>query len=136
MNPDSGIGHGKFGRRSDASVQELAFEAYRDAMKDAGITSDEIDLGADPLRGVQLARGRRERRQVLLPVRPALKWKPPRLPQSIEQIRNGSLDGSVPGAAAEMARQEMLDRYGIAAYSDGYHVYTTISSALQQTARG
>ncbi len=37
--------------------------------------------------------------------------------------------------AAEMARQEMLDRYGIAAYSDGYHVYTTISSALQQTAR-
>ena len=37
--------------------------------------------------------------------------------------------------AAEMARQEMLDRFGIAAYSDGYHVYTTISSALQQTAR-
>ncbi|MEJ2530972.1 MAG: penicillin-binding protein 1A [Halioglobus sp.] len=37
--------------------------------------------------------------------------------------------------AAEMARQEMLDRYGIAAYSDGYHVYTTISSTLQQTAR-
>jgi len=37
--------------------------------------------------------------------------------------------------AAEMARQEMLDRYGIAAYSDGYHVYTTISSTLQQSAR-
>jgi penicillin-binding protein 1A len=37
--------------------------------------------------------------------------------------------------AAEMARQEMLDRYGIAAYSDGYHVYTTVSSTLQQTAR-
>ena len=31
-----GIGHGQFGRRSDATVQELAFEAFRDAMKDAG----------------------------------------------------------------------------------------------------
>ena len=37
--------------------------------------------------------------------------------------------------AAEMVRQEMLDRYGIAAYNDGYHVYTTISSELQQVAR-
>jgi acetyl-CoA C-acetyltransferase len=38
-----GIGHGKFGRRSDATVQELAFEAYRAAMKDAGIAREEID---------------------------------------------------------------------------------------------
>jgi penicillin-binding protein 1A len=37
--------------------------------------------------------------------------------------------------AAEMARQEMLDRYGMAAYNDGYHVYTTISSKLQPLAR-
>lgn len=37
--------------------------------------------------------------------------------------------------AAEMARQEMLDRYGMAAYNDGYHVYTTVSSSLQQVAR-
>jgi penicillin-binding protein 1A len=37
--------------------------------------------------------------------------------------------------AAEMARQEMLDRYGISAYTDGYHVYTTISSTLQPIAR-
>jgi penicillin-binding protein 1A len=37
--------------------------------------------------------------------------------------------------AAEMARQEMLDRYGMAAYTDGYHVYTTISSQLQPQAR-
>jgi penicillin-binding protein 1A len=36
--------------------------------------------------------------------------------------------------AAEMARSEMLQRYGLAAYSDGYHVFTTISSELQQTA--
>ena len=30
-----GIGHGRFGRRSDATVQELAFEAWRDALADA-----------------------------------------------------------------------------------------------------
>jgi penicillin-binding protein 1A len=36
--------------------------------------------------------------------------------------------------AAEMARSEMLKRYGMAAYSDGFHVYTTISSELQQVA--
>ena len=37
--------------------------------------------------------------------------------------------------AAEMVRQEMLDRYGMAAYNDGYQVYTTINSKLQQVAR-
>ena len=37
-----GIGHGKFGRRSDATVQELAFEAYRYAMQDAGIGRDAL----------------------------------------------------------------------------------------------
>lgn len=37
--------------------------------------------------------------------------------------------------AAEMARQEMLERFGMAAYTDGYHVYTTISSELQQLAQ-
>jgi len=37
--------------------------------------------------------------------------------------------------AAEMARQEMLERYGMAAYNDGFHVYTTISSHLQQLAQ-
>ena len=37
--------------------------------------------------------------------------------------------------AAEMARQEMLERYGMAAYNDGFHVYTTISSSLQQIAQ-
>jgi penicillin-binding protein 1A len=37
--------------------------------------------------------------------------------------------------AAEMARSEMVDKYGLAAYSDGYHVFTTISSGLQQVAR-
>lgn len=38
-----GAGHGRFGRRSDATVQELAFEVYRMAMKDAGISPDRID---------------------------------------------------------------------------------------------
>ncbi len=38
-----GIGHGVFGRRSDATVQELAFEAFRLAVEDAGLSRDEID---------------------------------------------------------------------------------------------
>jgi acetyl-CoA C-acetyltransferase len=38
-----GIGHGTFGRRSDATVQELAFEAFRLALKDASIDRGEID---------------------------------------------------------------------------------------------
>jgi acetyl-CoA C-acetyltransferase len=46
-----GIGHGVFGRRSDASVQELAFEAFRGAMEDAGIEKKDLDasvIGAVP----------------------------------------------------------------------------------------
>ncbi|UCF40178.1 MAG: thiolase domain-containing protein [Gemmatimonadota bacterium] len=38
-----GLGHGVFGRRSDATVQELAFEAFRAAMEDAGIERDAVD---------------------------------------------------------------------------------------------
>ncbi len=39
-----GIGHGKFGRRSDASVQELGFEAFRMAMEDSGnLSRKDID---------------------------------------------------------------------------------------------
>ncbi len=38
-----GIGHGRFGRRSDATVQELAFEAFRSALEDGGITRDDLD---------------------------------------------------------------------------------------------
>lgn len=37
--------------------------------------------------------------------------------------------------AAEMARQQMLQRYGMAAYNDGFEVYTTISRDLQKIAR-
>jgi acetyl-CoA C-acetyltransferase len=38
-----GIGHGVFGRRSDATVQELAFEAFRSALQDAGIERGAVD---------------------------------------------------------------------------------------------
>ena len=35
---------------------------------------------------------------------------------------------------AEMVRKEMIGRYGLAAYNDGYRVYTTVDSTLQKTA--
>lgn len=38
-----GIGHTAFGRRTDASVQELAAEAFRAALADAGLERDAID---------------------------------------------------------------------------------------------
>ena len=38
-----GIGHTVFGRRSDATVQELAFEAYREALADGGVDPELID---------------------------------------------------------------------------------------------
>lgn len=36
---------------------------------------------------------------------------------------------------AEMVRQEMVERYGNAAYNDGYVVYTTVDAKLQQAGR-
>ena len=42
-----------------------------------------------------------------------------------------SLDGRY---IAEIARQEMIDRYGLSAYGDGLSVYTTIDSSLQKAA--
>ncbi len=38
-----GVGHSKFGKRSDASLRELAFEAYSAALDDAEIESSAID---------------------------------------------------------------------------------------------
>lgn len=38
-----GAGHGVFGRRSDATVQELAFEAFRAALEDGGIDRELLD---------------------------------------------------------------------------------------------
>jgi penicillin-binding protein 1A len=37
--------------------------------------------------------------------------------------------------AAEMARRQMIERYGISAYTAGYRVYTTIDSRLQRVAQ-
>lgn len=36
---------------------------------------------------------------------------------------------------SEMARKEAVDRFGEAAYTDGYKVYTTVDSAMQATAQ-
>src|SRR5215467_9149094 len=38
-----GVGHSKFGKRNDASLRELAFEAYREALDDANIDSSRVD---------------------------------------------------------------------------------------------
>jgi len=38
-----GIGHAKFGKRNDATIRELAFEAVKPALEDAKITTSEID---------------------------------------------------------------------------------------------
>ena len=46
--------------------------------------------------------------------------------------RNHGADPDVEAPyVAEMARLEMVERYGEQAYTDGYHVYTTIDSELQ-----
>jgi acetyl-CoA C-acetyltransferase len=39
-----GVGHSRFGVRSDVTIQELAFEAVKDALKDSGIEQKDIDL--------------------------------------------------------------------------------------------
>jgi penicillin-binding protein 1A len=62
--------------------------------------------------------------------------------EEYEAARNEADTASLHGAqlgfaahyAAEMARQEMVQRYGMEAYTNGYHVYTTISSELQRVA--
>ena len=38
-----GLGHTVFGRRTDATVQELAFEAFAAALADAGLERDAIE---------------------------------------------------------------------------------------------
>lgn len=37
--------------------------------------------------------------------------------------------------AAEMVRRQMLERYGVGIYNDGYQVFTTLDSRLQQAAQ-
>ena len=38
-----GVGQTKFGKRSDASIREIAFEAFKEAVEDARITRDQIE---------------------------------------------------------------------------------------------
>ncbi|MHA1947853.1 MAG: thiolase domain-containing protein [Candidatus Hodarchaeales archaeon] len=47
-----GIGHSKFGRRDDVTVQEMAFEPFVEALNDSGINRKDIDatiIGASPV---------------------------------------------------------------------------------------
>lgn len=39
-----GVGHSKFGVRSDATIQEIAFEAVKDAFEDADIRQKDVEL--------------------------------------------------------------------------------------------
>ena len=53
-------------------------------------------------------------------------------PIALSQVNTRfSLDGRY---IAEIARQAMIDRYGLSVYRDGFSVYTTIDSKLQQAA--
>jgi len=50
-----GIGHGKFGVRSDASLRELAFEAVKACVEDAGIPLKEVDSMVTGIAGDEFA---------------------------------------------------------------------------------
>jgi len=39
-----GIGHSKFGRRQDVNVCELAFEAIKPALEDAGVGPEDVEF--------------------------------------------------------------------------------------------
>jgi acetyl-CoA C-acetyltransferase len=52
-----GIGHGKFGVRSDASLRELAFEAVKACLEDAGIPLKEVDSMVTGIAGDEFALG-------------------------------------------------------------------------------
>jgi acetyl-CoA C-acetyltransferase len=50
-----GIGHAKFGKRADATIRELAHEAVKPALEDAGITTKEIDAAVIGVAGDEFA---------------------------------------------------------------------------------
>ena len=39
-----GVGHSKFGNRYDVRIDELAWEAVREALKDAGLSPSDIEF--------------------------------------------------------------------------------------------
>jgi penicillin-binding protein 1A len=59
--------------------------------------------------------------------------------QSVQEPLGASLHGLIQsveaGYAAEMVRQEMLQRFGTRAYTDGFVAYCTLDSRLQNAAR-
>jgi acetyl-CoA C-acetyltransferase len=50
-----GIGHAKFGKRTDATIRELAHEAVKPALEDAGITTKDIDAAVIGVAGDEFA---------------------------------------------------------------------------------
>jgi acetyl-CoA C-acetyltransferase len=50
-----GVGHGKFGKRNDATLRELAFEAVVPALEDAGITQKDLGAGVVTIAGEEFA---------------------------------------------------------------------------------
>ena len=50
-----GVGHGKFGKRNDATLRELAYEAVIPALDDAGITQEDVDAGVVSIAGEEFA---------------------------------------------------------------------------------
>lgn len=50
-----GVGHGKFGKRTDATLRELAYEAVMPALEDAGITQEDIEAGVVAIAGEEFA---------------------------------------------------------------------------------
>jgi acetyl-CoA C-acetyltransferase len=59
-----GIGHGKFGVRSDASLRELAFEAVKACLDDAKISLKEVDSMVTGIAGDEFALGLQPSAQV------------------------------------------------------------------------
>lgn len=49
-----GVGNSKFGVRSEVTLQELSFEATKEALEDAGITQDDIELSVVGSAGTRL----------------------------------------------------------------------------------
>ena len=50
-----GIGHAKFGKRTDATIRELAHEAVKPALENAGITTQDIDAAVIGVAGDEFA---------------------------------------------------------------------------------
>jgi acetyl-CoA C-acetyltransferase len=50
-----GIGHAKFGKRADVTIRELAHEAVKPALEDAGITTKDIDAAVIGVAGDEFA---------------------------------------------------------------------------------